>query len=369
MKLRRRGFTLIELLVVIAIIAVLIALLLPAVQSAREAARRSQCVNNLKQVALAALNFESTYSNLPPGNGPCGTAEAPTTSTCGGRATPLALVLQYVENSAVYSAFNFQINLNVFGPTAENFTAQTAIVSSFVCPSDPVAQKMDGIIAYANYVASTGNTASSEFGSAFAFQEPLTERLGIFNFQIDRTSPRFLPGQTTVNPKYREAIGAVKLAQITDGTSNTAMFSETRRGKSAASTLAASGVSTDDPLNVYISSQVIDNFVTPLADSGGCKYLMTNYSTRIYYRGQQYYRSLPQNGYYSHTLTPNSKFFDCGSSNFVQSHSAARSYHPGGVNSANCDGSVRFVKDSINANVWRAIGSRQGGEIISADSL
>ena len=365
----RRGFTLIELLVVIAIIGVLIALLLPAVQSAREAARRAQCTNNLKQIALAALNFESTYGTLPPGNGPCGTAENPAGSTCGGRATPLAQLLPFIENSAAYAAFNLEINLNVFGPTSPNHTAQTSLVASYICPSDPNNTKMDGIIAYANYVASTGNTASSEFGSSYTFQEPNTSRLGVFNFQIVRTNPRFLPGQTTVNPDYRKAIGEVKLAQIKDGTSNTAMFSETRRSYAAASTLAASGVPTTDPLNVYIQNVVIDNLVTPLADQGGCYYLMPNYSTRIYYRGQQYYRSLPQNGYYSHTLTPNSRFSDCGSSNFVQSHSAARSYHPGGVNMAQCDGSVRFVKDTVNADIWRAVGSRQGGEVISADQL
>ncbi|WP_169978021.1 DUF1559 domain-containing protein [Tautonia rosea] len=365
----RRAFTLIELLVVIAIIGVLIALLLPAVQSAREAARRAQCTNNLKQIALAALNFESTYGTLPPGNGPCGTAEAPTTSTCGGRATPLAQLLPFMEGSAAYAAFNLEINLNLFGPTAANFTAQTSLVSAYICPSDIHNTKMDGTLAYANYVASTGNTASSEYGSGFTFQEPNNNRLGVFNFQINRSAPRFLPGQTTVNPEYRRALGAVKLAAIRDGTSNTAMFSETRRSYAAASTLASSGVPTTDPLNVYIQNVVIDNLVTPLADQGGCFYLMPNYSTRIYYRGQQYYRSLPQNGFYSHTLTPNSRFSDCGSSNYVQNHAAARSYHPGGVNAANCDGSVKFIKETVNPDVWRAVGSRQGAEVISADQL
>jgi prepilin-type N-terminal cleavage/methylation domain-containing protein/prepilin-type processing-associated H-X9-DG protein len=365
----RNGFTLIELLVVIAIIGVLIALLLPAVQSAREAARRAQCTNNLKQIGLAALNFESTFGTLPPGNGPCGTAEAPASSTCGGRATPLALILPFIENSAAYAAFNLEVNLNLFGAASPNNTAQTSLVASYICPSDPNNTKINGLIAYANYVASTGNTASSEFGSAYTFQEPNNGRLGAFNFQIVRTAPRFLPGQTTVNPEYRKAIGAVKLAQIKDGTSNTAMFSETKRSYASTSALSTAGVPLDDPLNVYIQNVVIDNLVTPLADQGGCYYGMPNYSTRIYYRGQQYYRSLPQNGYYSHTLTPNSKFFDCGSSNYVQSHTAARSYHPGGVNMVQCDGSVRFVKDTVNADVWRAVGSRQGGEVISADQL
>src|SRR5438309_8888733 len=105
MSERRRGFTLIELLVVIAIIAVLIALLLPAVQAAREAARRAQCTNNLKQMALAALNFESTYSQLPPGYGP-------NPPGGGGRINPKVLILPYLENGNTYNAFNLQADIN-----------------------------------------------------------------------------------------------------------------------------------------------------------------------------------------------------------------------------------------------------------------
>src|SRR5262249_35015329 len=106
-----RGFTLIELLVVIAIIAVLIGLLLPAVQSAREAARRAQCVNNLKQMSLAVHNFESSYGAFPPGVGPY-----PIQTGGGGRATVAAQILPFLEQSAMYATFNFQINLNIYGP-------------------------------------------------------------------------------------------------------------------------------------------------------------------------------------------------------------------------------------------------------------
>jgi prepilin-type N-terminal cleavage/methylation domain-containing protein/prepilin-type processing-associated H-X9-DG protein len=365
-----RGFTLIELLVVIAIIGVLIALLLPAVQSAREAARRAQCTNNLKQIALAALNFESTYGTLPPGLGPCGLLNNPSGGTCGGRATPLAQVLPFIENSAAYATFNFQIDLSLFGPNTINYTAQTALVSGFICPSDPYDVKMDGLLAYANYTGSLGNTASMEAGSgSFGFQETKGGALGVFNYRMNRTATRYNPpSSTTLNPEFRKASGETKISQIKDGTSNTAMFSETKRSFAAASTLAGSGVALDDPMNVYIVSVVIDNQVVPNAPQG-CFYGMANYSTRIYYRGQQYYRAIPQNGYYSHTLTPNTRLFDCGSSNYIQSHNAARSYHPGGVNVSMCDGSVRFVKDGIAENVWRAVGSRAGGEVVSADQF
>jgi prepilin-type N-terminal cleavage/methylation domain-containing protein/prepilin-type processing-associated H-X9-DG protein len=361
----RRGFTLIELLVVIAIIGVLIALLLPAVQSAREAARRAQCTNNLKQIGLATLNFESTYSVLPPGIGPY--PWYPLSATNGGRATPLAQVLPYMENSQIYSAFNLEININIYGTVAENFTAQTTIVEAFTCPSDAETNRIDGYLAYANYMASTGATASMEQGTGFTFAEPNSATLGAFNYKMNRTASKYLPppaAANTPNPDFRKSTG-VKLAQFRDGTSNTSLFSETRRGKAVSGVLSTSGVLLDDPLNVYILT-VLDNYNIP---TGGCYYGMPNYSTRIYYRGQQYYRTLPQNGYYSHTLTPNSRFFDCGASDFIRSHNAARSYHPGGANVVFADGSVHFVKDTINADTWRAAGTRAGGEIISADQL
>ena len=355
----RRGFTLIELLVVIAIIAVLIALLLPAVQSAREAARRAQCVNQLKQLGLASANFESVNTQFIPGYGPYPNGG-------GGRSNVLAQILPFMEQSSMYNAFNLQININLYGAGTPNDTAQTQIVASFVCPSDPQTQKLSNL-GYANYVACVGRTAAVEAG-ANAYQEANTGLVGIFNVRLDTGQPQWLdaPANTQYNQNYRRAT-PVTVAAITDGTSNTALFSETKRSYASVAASVGGflgGVQPTDMVNVYIVGSVVSTSVAPT-----CTYLGSGYSTRIYYRGQQYYRNLPMTGYYNHTLTPNSTLYDCGDSSFAMAHIAARSQHPGGVNVGFADGSVKFIKNSVSLAPWGALGSRSGGEVISADSF
>jgi len=357
---RRRGFTLIELLVVIAIIAVLIALLLPAVQSAREAARRAQCTNNLKQMGLAAMNFESTYSTLPPAYAPY--PDDPTLGG-GGRGNVQAQLLQYIEQGSLFSSFNFHCNINSYGTVSPNNTAQTQLVAAYICPSDPsTARLVDPTtngLGYSNYFASTGGTAAIEIGPN-AYQDNISSRFGIYNAAITNGAPKYLADGTTPNPDYLKVTGT-RISDITDGTSNTAMFAETIRSRAVQNTAAEIPIT--DLVNVYLVSSPFasaDMVVPPAA--------CTIFNSRIRYRGQEYYRDLPMTGWYAHTTVPNNKLWDCADTSFATGHLAARSYHPGGVNSCFADGSVKFIKNTINPRVWYTLGTRAGGEVISSDS-
>ncbi len=356
----RRGFTLVELLVVIAIIGVLVGLLLPAVQQAREAARRMQCSNNLKQFGLAAHNFESAYKYLPPQQHsvvlPAPSTAIPTTYYSG--ATIQVLLLPFFEQSNKLNLFDLNYNVNSDAPLNSNIptkvganrAARLSDVPTFLCPSDPSAAVYfdNGNAGRQNYFGCIGG-ANMRGGLDID---------GIFAYPLPAS------GQTMKGPS---------LAKITDGTSNTAMFSEVSRGK-----LASNATNQYDHTTSFMSTtafttaQSLDGRTVPQCLPNG----NTTTSSWIRYTGHQYYRNLPQNFIYTHTLpinwirnrnNPAVQNYNCGTTAFTVTHHAASSYHPGGVQVCRADGSVTFVTDSIDFAVWQAVGSRANGEVASID--
>ena len=328
MRHTRSAFTLIELLVVIAIIAVLIALLLPAVQSAREAARRAQCVNNLKQIGLAMANYESSLSCLPmsmgldsPGFG------YPEPASYSG----LSMLLPFMEQTVVFSSLNYSIVRLDPG----NNTAMATAVSSFLCPSDPQQQMLPVGQAGENYRPNSGNTIDYVWG----WSDPWG-----FNTSLPPFNGPCYPGSKT------------RMAEITDGTSNTAGWSEMGLGD----------------MSNAIATEKTDQFWTQTYPSlpndaiSQCQsFLVSNLSYQGLSTSGVPWIEGSTSAMYNHVNVPDKRscIFPPG-----RIMNTANSYHPGGVNVAFCDGSVRFIKDSVALATWRALGSRNGGEVISSDS-
>jgi prepilin-type N-terminal cleavage/methylation domain-containing protein/prepilin-type processing-associated H-X9-DG protein len=344
----RKGFTLIELLVVIAIIAILIGLLLPAVQKVREAAARAKCSNNLKQIGLACHNYESVNNYLPPYQHTKvfqnATGGATTATSVG---SILTMILPYVEQGNKYNQWNFDYDVNAWTAIHASVTPssinQTAAYSQdlpiYLCPSD-----------------GSGNTyftagRNNYFGSQGAFSDVRTSSGlgGVFSM------PYPASGQT---------MKGYPLLNISDGTSNTGLFSERIRATQNYNDTGALDNTGVVRTSTFSAAQQQDGRTAP-----GCTASAPGSGLR--YSGHQYYRALPFTSTYSHTLPPNwnrkvtpQTQYNCGDSgNLNSEHLAASSYHTGGVNLVLADGSVRFVSDSVNFAMWLAAGSRSNGDI------
>lgn len=339
---RVRGFTLIELMVVIAIIALVISLLLPAVQAAREAARRVQCVNNLKQLGLAISQYEQVMGGMPP--------SALVVATAGGTLWtsdfgPFGRILPHLEQSGIYNAINLSSSYGDPG----NMTATAQTIATLLCPSEVRTDRENnaafGIVGPTNYGFCLGDW--------FVWAGPAG------------------------GPVTRSAFGpnlARRWADFRDGTSQTMLMAEVKNwtpNVRDCGTLAQ----IHDPNSIpspYADPQV----VAPEYQGTSCTFHPEGHcewpEVAVQHIGMT--TAWPPNkktpggaGYATPDVDLNSQRERTGGPTFAAV--TARSYHPGGVNVLLGDGSVRFIKDTINGWTWRALGTVAGGEVMSADAF
>jgi prepilin-type N-terminal cleavage/methylation domain-containing protein/prepilin-type processing-associated H-X9-DG protein len=342
----RRGFTLIELLVVIAIIAVLIALLLPAVQSAREAARRAQCVNNLKQLALACHNYHQTYNQFPSNLylHPC----YATNVYFWNNSSWIAYLLPNMEQQPLYNAINFSFMWGTYqicnwgqGLSIVNLTVRQTVINSLLCPSDPSpptdlnnSDEVWGQLAAGTSYVGNGGDFCLACGNAGPTQQIFCAAQGYYcrGMQLgDPQNPYAVPiqGSTGDGIFWRQDWG-VSIPQITDGTSNTFLAGEQiqmvtlwNEWCEANATVASTAV----PLNYLAPGVAIRQGIGSVVLATGASDI----------------------GNWTHWYS-------------------FRSMHPGGANFAMCDGSVKFIKTTTSMPIYQALSTRAIGEVLSADS-
>jgi prepilin-type N-terminal cleavage/methylation domain-containing protein/prepilin-type processing-associated H-X9-DG protein len=345
---KRRGFTLIELLVVIAIIAVLIALLLPAVQAAREAARRISCTNNLKQIGLALHNYVTAIGVMPPGRFNSHIAGH---GNCWGAYSQLA---PYLDQSNIYNAFNFNLPPDTDVLAVSNATGFTTFLTTLLCPTDssPELITVSGVqFATHNYDLNVGSTYS-------VLQNPLTPLVGAANGPFIENS-------------------CMSPASFIDGLSNTAAVSETIRSTPSSTYLT-------DPKGVFLVTGNNSTTGPPISSDADyaalCLSLPATTTQFQATKGVRWHYGAPGHSLYNHLRAPNDPLPDCRGGlphstrsdpfwSWLSLNIASRSRHPGGVNTLIADGHVQFMKNSINVLVWQGLGSRNGGEVLSADSF
>jgi prepilin-type N-terminal cleavage/methylation domain-containing protein len=309
----RNGFTLVELLVVIAIIGILVAMLLPAVQAAREAARRSSCSNNLRQLGLALHNFESTHQKLPGG------MQSQTAQL-----SPHVVLASYMEMNNSFDKFNLTV-----GPfTQPNYDAARVQPKTLICPSDPYVDRTQDM-GWTNYHANAGSwvTVTKSWDGVFG--------------------PAFDSGGG-------KALKPITFAAITDGLSNTCAFAEVVLGN---------GADTAAKHRFDVFEGTTD---TSSLDAARTGYLAKNWKNENIAGGSWRWRGYPWSegsvwrNWYNHLLPPNQPGWRPG--DWYQIVSPASSFHSGGAQAVLCDGSVTLFNQTIDVNVWTALGTRSGGE-------
>ena len=340
---RQAGFTLIELLVALSIIAVLIALLLPAIQAARESARRISCSSNLKQLGIAFHNYESSWNVLPP----------PVLLAAGPRSVPVtkgwsahARLLPVLEQGNLYDTVNFSFPFE----NAANTTVVGTYVSVFTCPSDSTQAARTGLTAFAALPATAGSSYGVSTGDWFVW--------GGFGWNASRSA--FSPNQSR------------RIAEISDGLGGTLLMAEVRV-QQAQVTECGGQLASLSPEDVP-GSDVPSDRKFLVRDESACSSWTSGHA--VWAAG-----GVDQTGFTT-ALPPNASListFSRGEETDIISvrewlggptYAAvlARSRHKGGVHALFGDGSVRFVKDTIDRMVWRSLGTRSNGDVVDASS-
>lgn len=379
---RQRGFTLIELLVVIAIIAVLIALLLPAVQSAREAARRSQCTNNMKQLGLAMHNYVSANDSLPPVTVDCPSSNCAYGPLPGASPYPHqnqsqhARLLPYMEQTPLYNAINWNFGARWTdgdpfypgndpnppsvgaaggGDALPQMTVLVAVVNSFLCPSDG----NPGTSGAYNIGGINKLVGSFSYPSNIGLNRRITGGVADSSWKLN--------GPNYVASNWDNAVNATtNLTTFQDGTSNTAIFSEWIKGPATGAPVPKQSLGVVYNLGVQSNAFPMDVQFMQLCNTVP----VTNANYNWGWKGEWW--MFGGTSIYSHTQTPNRT--NCAYSDIGQDGRGtitmvtASSNHPGGVNVLFMDGSVRFVKSSISYQSWYSIATPNYGEVVSADS-